>query len=682
MHLYTQQQAVYFKAVPGWNTLDLFLAAGYSVCMQGNDLQKLSALIRYQILSMTTRAGSGHPTSSLSATDLMTALWFGGSYHFDFDHPENSTNDRLIFSKGHASPLYYALFFAAGIVTEKEMEGYRTFDSNLEGHPTPRFKYTEAATGSLGQGLSVGIGMALATRQVILSEAKNPDSMMKAGRDPSSPSTPQDDKQVPTVYVLLGDGEMAEGSVWEAAEIASHYELDNLVAIVDVNRLGQSQETMLGWDIDTYRDRLIAFGWETTVINGHDYQQIANALEEARLQKGRKKPFAIIAKTKKGKGVAVLENKDNWHGKPLPQNLLEEALKELGDVDQSVRGTVEKPVEATSFANDVVELGEAMHVYPIGEAVATRKAYGTALARLGYIHPKIVALDAEVKNSTYAEDFKKAHPDRFFEMYIAEQNMVGCAIGFARRGYIPFVSTFAAFFTRAFDQMRMAALSGAAVRFVGSHVGVSIGEDGPSQMGLEDIAMFRSVHGATILYPSDALSTEKLVEAMVALDGISYLRTSRPTLPVLYGPEEPFPVGGFKVHTSSLAEEKGKKKVLIIAAGVTLHEALTAQLGLAKDDIAATVVDLYSIRPVDGRGLQDLVETEKITQVITVEDHWIDGGIGDVILNVFNGKKNVTVTKLAIVDMPRSGKPAQLLAWAGIDAASIQKTVNGVRMRL
>lgn len=654
--------------------------AGYSFPMADRkNLEDLAKLIRYHILTMTTRAGSGHPTSSLSATDLMTALLFGGYFHFDFEHPEYDGNDRLIFSKGHASPLYYALFLAAGVLTEKDLEGYRTFDSILEGHPTPRFKYTEAATGSLGQGLSMGVGMALAIRAQqsgIRDQEKKKETL-----------TPDNRSLAPRVYVLLGDGEMAEGSVWEAANSAAYYKLDNLVAIVDVNRLGQSQETMFGWDTDQYRDRLIAFGWETTVIDGHDYTQILNAYEEATLQAGRGKPFAVIAKTEKGKGVSFLANKDGWHGKPLPKDQLQAALKELGDVDLSLRGKVEKPEAAVRDQGSGIREKKAdprpltadprpltADPYNLGDSVATRKAYGTALARLGATYGRIVALDAEVKNSTYAEDFKKVFPDRFYEMFIAEQNMVGAAVGFARRGFIPFVSTFAAFLTRGFDQIRMAALSQANVKFAGSHAGVSIGEDGPSQMGLEDLAMFRAVAGSTVLYPSDAVSTEKLVEQMVVHRGIVYLRTSRPATPVLYGNEEEFPVGGSKIHRLPRSPKSPKKKAVIIAAGVTLHEALKAQEVLAKEEIEAIVVDCYSVKPIDAVTLRNL--SKETDAFFVVEDHWYDGGLGDAVLNVFSENATVKIHKLAVKDMPRSGSAAELLSWAGIDAAAIVYAVK------
>jgi transketolase len=499
-------------------------------------LQKLARLIRYYILTMTTKAGSGHPTSSLSSADLMAVL-FANFFRYDFQNPDNPANDRLIFSKGHATPLYYALFAAADAIKAEELETYRQFGSRLEGHATRRFPYAEAATGSLGQGLSIGVGMALALKRLI----------------PKSPRLPRSLRGMPKAFVLLGDGEMAEGNIWEAIEVAAKYKLNNLMAILDVNRLGQSQETMLGHDVITYQKRLEAFGWNTIVIDGHDYGEIVRAFRQTQSSELRAqsegKPFAIIAKTVKGKGVSFLEDKEGWHGKPIPPELLDKALLELGKVDLRIRVKVEKPSILLPRSPRLPKLPRSLkYDYKIGDQVATRKAYGTALARLGEYYPEIIALDGDVKNSTYSEIFKEKFPKRFYEMYIAEQNMVGAAVGFSRMGFIPFVSTFAAFLTRAFDQIRMAAITGANIKFCGSHAGVSIGEDGPSQMGLEDLAMFRAVHDSVVLYPADAVSTEKLVEEMVKHNGISYLRTSRPTTPVIYDNGEEFPIGGCKIH--------------------------------------------------------------------------------------------------------------------------------------
>ena len=625
--------------------------------MDTAQLQKLSNAVRYWSLYMSSKAGSGHPTSSLSAADIMTSF-FATQFTYDFDNPKNPNNDRLIFSKGHASPLYYALFALAGVIKKEELDNYRTFDSILEGHPTPRFPYAEASTGSLGQGLSMGVGFALNGKYL--------------------------DKLPYKTVVLLGDGEMAEGSVWEAMEIASHYKLNNLTGIIDVNRLGQSEQTMLGHDIDIYKRRVESFGWEAMVIDGHNHDEILAAFEK--MGKTGDKPYMIIAKTFKGKGISTLENKDNWHGKPLPMAEFEKVKGELGDIDPNLKIEVSKP-EAAKFkvlslsGTKFKSTAESSKLnYKVGEEIPTRKAYGEALARVGELYPDVVSLDAEVKNSSYAEIFKAKFPERFFEMYIAEQNMAGAAVGFAKRGKVPFVSTFAAFLTRAFDQIRMAALSQAEIKFVGSHAGVSIGEDGPSQMALEDLAMFRAIHGCTVLYPSDAVATDNLIELMAKTPGMMYMRTTRAATPVLYGQGEEFTVGGCKVHGATLESGKWKvesgKKVdaIIVGAGITLHEALKAQKTLAGEGIETVVVDLYSIKPIDEKTLKELAkETDTF---ITVEDHWFDGGLGDAVLNVFANDIKVKVKKLAVTQMPRSGKPAELLAWAGIDSDGIVKTVK------
>ena len=482
-----------------------------------NDLEGLARLIRYYCLVSTTEAGSGHPTSSLSAADLMTGLLFGGTFRFDLNEPLHPNNDRLIFSKGHASPLFYALWTAAGAVTEKELLTLRKFGSPLEGHPTPAFRYTEAATGSLGQGLSIGAGMALNAKYL--------------------------DKLPCRTYVLLGDSEMAEGSVWEAMEIAAYYKLANLVAILDVNRLGQRGETMYGHDLPVYKKRAEAFGWETIVIDGHHLPQVRTAFEQATRSEDR--PVMIIAKTLKGKGVSFIENKNGWHGKALKKDELELALKELGPVNRDLRGRIEAP-QRLKPARKIAAKAAPVY-YEADKLVATRYAYGTALGRLAFQYPDVVVLDGEVSNSTYAEIFKNTHPDRFFEMFVAEQNMVGTALGLSIRGKTPFVSSFAAFLTRAADQVRMSRYSNANIKFCGSHAGVSIGEDGSSQMGLEDIALFRTILGSVVLYPSDAVSTERLVEEMAKHKGICYMRTTRSETPILYRNDEAFRIGGSKV---------------------------------------------------------------------------------------------------------------------------------------
>lgn len=602
-------------------------------------LEKLATLIRYYILAMSTEAGSGHPTSSLSATELMTCLLFGGIFRFDVDHPKCANNDRLIFSKGHASPLFYALWAAAGEVSEKELLTFRKFGSPLEGHPTPVFPYAEAATGSLGQGLSIGVGMALNAKYL--------------------------DKLPYRTYVLLGDSEMAEGSQWESIQIAAHYKLNNLIGILDANRLGQRGETMYGWNLEAYEKRISAFGWKTIVLDGHSISEILAGFEEA--LRATDQPVMLIGKTIKGKGVSFLENRDGWHGKALRQEEYDRALKELGEIDKSVQGEILPPDDLRP-EEELPRKPFKRIDYPRDKPVATRKAYGNALARILPQFPNIVSLDGEVSNSTYAEIFKEAYPDRFFEMYIAEQNMVGAALGLSRRGKIPFVSTFAAFLTRAFDQIRMAQYSDSNIKFVGSHAGVSIGEDGPSQMGLEDIAMFRAILNSVVLYPSDAISTERLVEEAARHDGLVYIRTTRKETPAVYGPEEEFPLGGSKVLRRS-----DKDVVTVIGAGVTLHEALEAYEALQKEGILIRVIDLYSIKPIDEEGLRQAVRETK--SVVTVEDHYPEGGLGEAVKTALAASL-VPIHSLAVKKKPKSGNPRQLLDYEEISQDAIVKKVK------
>jgi transketolase len=602
-------------------------------------LTKIATLIRYYILAATTEAGSGHPTSSLSATELMTALLFGGFFRFDVNRPEHPNNDRLIFSKGHASPLFYALWTAAGKLPGEELiKTYRKFGSPLEGHPTVSFPYTEAATGSLGQGLSIGLGMALNAKYL--------------------------DKLPYLTYVLLGDSEMAEGSQWEAIQLAAHYELDNLVGILDVNRLGQRGETMYGHDLQAYGQRLAAFGWETILVDGHNFAEILPAYQQAALVSG--KPVMIIARTIKGKGVSFLEDKNGWHGKTLNREEYERALPELGAIDLNVRGEIPKPHDQKPLALQPQKAG--LLSYPPDKPVATRTAYGNALKRLYPEFPWIVSLDGEVSNSTMAEIFKKAFPERFFEVYIAEQNMVGMGLGLARRGKIPFVSTFAAFFSRAFDQIRMCQYSDPDLKFVGSHAGVSIGEDGPSQMALEDLAMFRAVLSSVVLYPCDAVSTEKLVEAAARNHGIVYLRTTRKATPIIYGPEEKFVIGGSKVlHRSD------QDRATVITAGITVFEALTAYEELQKEGISLRVIDLYSIKPLD---LATLLDAARVTKIlVTVEDHYPEGGLGEAVLSAL-ASSPYPVHCLAVRRKPKSGKPEELLDYEEISAGAIIRKVK------
>lgn len=608
--------------------------------MELSHLQQLARLIRYWIIRSTSAAGSGHPTSSLSATDLMTGLMFGGTFRFDADNPAHPNNDRLIFSKGHASPLLYALWAAAGTIPEEELMTLRKFGSRLEGHPTMYFPYAEAATGSLGQGLSVGVGMALNAKYL--------------------------DKLPYRTFVLLGDSEMAEGSQWEALQLAVYYRLDNLVGILDANRLGQRGETMYGHDLSAYERRIAAFGWRTVVIDGHDLEQIGAAFLQSASHSGA--PLMIIAKTYKGGGIPIIEDKEGRHGTALNSDEMAQALEELGHVDTSLRGSISLPEDL--LPEVMPEQMSSPVAYPADKPVATRKAYGNALARLAFQYPSIVALDAEVSNSTYADIFKKACPERFFEMYVAEQNMAGAALGLARRGKIPFVSSFAAFLTRAFDQFRMARYSNGNIKICGSHAGVSIGEDGTSQMGLEDIAMFRSILDSVVLYPSDAVSTERLVEEAIRHEGIVYIRTTRKETPVLYGNEEGFEIGGSRVVRKS-----EKDAITIIAAGITLHEAIAACDMLAAEGIHVRVVDLYSVKPIDREMLREVaLETHAI---ITVEDHYPEGGIGEAVRSALFDCP-VPVYSLAVRRMPRSGKPQELLEYEGISRDAIVRKVKDV----
>src|SRR3989344_5201765 len=623
------------------------------------NLAKLSRLVRFWILYMTTKAGSGHATSALSAADIMTYLYFE-KLRFDTGDPANLANDRVIFSKGHASPLLYALWTVAGEIAESDLDNYRQLGSELEGHPTPRFKYVDVATGSLGQGLSVGLGMAIALR------AQCQKSKVKS-------------QNLPKVYVLLGDSEVAEGSVWEAIELASYYKVGNLVGIVDVNRLGQSTETMLGWQVDKYKARIEAFGWDVVSCDGHDLVDIVRAFENLDFDNNR--PKMILAKTIKGRGVSFLEDKEGWHGKALSRDEFESAVKELGEVDKSIRGNIEKPDRKGQRTKDKGQRtkdkgqrtkGILKSNYKLGEMVATRKAYGEAICALGEVNPLIVSLDGETSNSTFSEIFREKFPQRYFEMFIAEQNMVGVSLGLSKLGFVPFVSTFAAFFTRAFDQIRMSAVSGANVKFVGSHAGVSIGQDGPSQMGLEDFAMFRSIFGSVIFCPADGVATRKLVAIAAGNDGIFYIRTNRPATSVIYANDENFKIGGSKVLNSSKSD-----KAAVISCGVTLFEAMKAADELKGENINVRVIDAYSIKPIDETIIRKSA-SEVGGNVIVVEDHYFEGGLGDAVLNVFADEKDVKVFKLAVSKMPMSGGGDDLLSYEGIDAKSIKSCVKRI----
>ena len=601
--------------------------------------RELARQLRIDSIRCSSAAGSGHPTSSLSAADLMAVL-LAGHLRYDFSDPKNPANDHLIFSKGHASPLLYSMFKAAGAIGDDELMTFRRLGSRLEGHPTPILPWVDVATGSLGQGLPIGVGVALAGKRPL-------DAPYR-------------------VWVLVGDSETAEGSIWEAFDHAGHEGLSNLTAIIDVNRLGQRGPTELGWDVDAYAARARAFGVDPIVIDGHDLTEIEDAYVRAR---GAERPTAIVARTVKGKGVSFLEDKEGWHGKTLDPEQERKALAELGESPNRTFA-VAKPERWTP--RPIARSG-AVAFKRYTEPVATRKAYGEALAALGAARGDVVVLDAEVSNSTHAEDFKKTAADRFFEMYIAEQQMVAAAVGMQVVHLVPFASTFAAFFTRAFDFIRMAAISRANIRLSGSHAGVSIGEDGPSQMALEDLAMMRAVHGSTVLYPCDANQTAKLVGAMADRPGISYIRTTREKTPVVYDAGDDFPIGGSKVVRGG----SDKDKVAIVAAGITLHESLKAAETLEAQGVAARVIDLYSVKPIDSDAL---VAAAKATggRFVVVEDHWVEGGIGDAVLAALadRGVRDVRFRHLAVRKMPGSGKPAELLDAAGISTVHIVRAAK------
>jgi transketolase len=601
-------------------------------------LKRIANQLRIHSILATTAAGSGHPTSCCSAADLVAALFFG-HLRYNPKNPHYHNNDRFILSKGHAAPLLYAAWAETGLFPVEELLKLRQMDNDLEGHPTPRLAFADVATGSLGQGLGIGSGMALSARM---------------------------DNLDFRTYVLLGDGEIAEGAVWEAASLAGLHKLNNLVAIVDVNRLGQSEATPFAHDMDVYKDRFEAFGWRTEVIDGHDLDEIVEVLAAVGLGN---QPLAILAKTYKGAGISFIQDKDGWHGKALSSEEAERAVAELKPNSQSGIGQpIAEPTQLPA-PNFAAPAGFPAIAYNKGDMVATREAYGAALARIGGADPRIAALDGDTKNSTYSDKFLRKFPDRFVECFIAEQNMVAVAVGLATRGRVPFASTFAAFLTRAFDQIRVAGISGVNLKLAGSHVGVSIGEDGPSQMGLEDIAMMRAVSGSTVLYPGDAVSAEKLVEKAALTSGLVYLRTSRPKTPVLYGNDEQFPIGGAKVLRQGT-------KATIVAAGVTLAEALKAADTLNAEGASVTVIDAYSVKPLAADIIrQEAAKTNNV--VVTVEDHYAEGGLGDAVAGELSAH-GVRVHKLAVRELPRSGKPEELLARYGIDSQAIIAKVKSL----
>jgi len=613
-------------------------------------LKNVATRLRIDSVKSTSEAGSGHPTSCCSAAELMAALFFA-EMRFDPKDPHNTESDRFVLSKGHAAPILYSAWAEAGAFDRSELLKLRQIGSDLEGHPTPRLPFVDVATGSLGQGICAAVGCALNARRI---------------------------KSPYRTYVLLGDGESAEGSVWEAADVASMDKLDNLCGLTDVNALGQSRATMWQHDMEQFSRRWRAFGWHAIVVDGHDLNQILDALAEARQTTGQ--PTMILARTIKGKGVSFTEGKDGWHGRAFKKGEeLDRALAELeqqfvpvpaGGNDLNLAHHIPKPQSAPRA--EPAPKRVAPPAYKLGDQVATREAYGAAIAKLGEADQRVVALDADVKNSTFSEKFEHALPDRFYENFIAEQVMIGAAMGLAARGAIPFPSTFACFLSRAADFVRMAAISNVNVKLAGSHAGVSIGEDGPSQMALEDLAMCRAQPNCAVLYPSDAVSTERLVAAAAYHPGPAYIRTSRPKTPVIYGNDESFEVGGLKV-----VRESRDDVATVVGAGVTLFEALKAFDRLKASGTFIRVIDLYSLQPIDR---ESLVAAGRATggRIITVEDHYAAGGIGDAVAEAVAGS-GITVTRLAVREIPRSGKPDELLDRFGISAAHIVEAVGSFR---
>jgi transketolase len=604
---------------------------------------ELAQQLRVDSIRASTGAGSGHPTSSMSAAELMAVL-LSKYLRYDFDEPENPANDHLIFSKGHASPLLYSMYKAAGAISDEELLSYREFGSPLEGHPTPAVPWVDVATGSLGQGLPIGVGVALAGKYL--------------------------DKLPYRVWVLCGDSETAEGSMWEAFQHASFYKLDNLIAILDMNRLGQTRETMDGWHGDHYASRAQAFGWHTIQIDGHNPEEIDQAYAEALDQEGV--PTLVIAKTLKGRGVSFLEDKDGLHGKPVKPEDEARALEELSS-ENNLLVEVQKPDSNPGETFTAGVTGDLeLPTWEVGDSEATRNAYGMALKTLGAAREDVVALDGEVSNSTKSEEFADAYPERYFEMFIAEQQMVAAAVGMSVRKRVPFASSFAAFFTRAYDFIRMASISRANLRLCGSHAGVSIGEDGPSQMALEDLAMMRAVHGSAVLHPCDANQTARLVAEMAERRGISFLRTLRPSTAVIYAPDEEFPIGGSKVVRSS-----DEDQVTVVAAGITVHNAIEACEELQEEGIAVRLMDAYSVKPIDAETLREAARATG-GRLVVAEDHWPEGGLGEAVLSALseNGVTDLKFRHLAVSGMPGSGKPEELMDAAGISANHIAKAAR------
>uniref|UniRef100_A0ABI7YVR3 Transketolase n=2 Tax=Felidae TaxID=9681 RepID=A0ABI7YVR3_FELCA len=673
------------------------------------DQQKLQALkdtanrLRISSIQATTAAGSGHPTSCCSAAEIMAVLFFHTMRYKPLD-PRNPHNDRFVLSKGHAAPILYAVWAEAGFLPEEELLNLRKITSDLDGHPVPKQAFTDVATGSLGQGLGAACGMAYTGKY--FDKASSPALAWKSealkleqfscgplqglpaaaagscvpsephslgphswtpGQEREGSPCPVTASSVYRVYCMMGDGELSEGSVWEAMAFASIYKLDNLIAILDINRLGQSDPTPLQHQVDVYQKRCEAFGWHTVIVDGHSVEELCKAFGQAKHQ-----PTAIIAKTFKGRGISGIEDKEAWHGKPLPKNMADQIVQEICSQIQSTKKILVTPPQEDAPLVDITNIRmPSPPSYKVGDKIATRKAYGQALAKLGRVNDRIIALDGDTKNSTFSEIFKKEHPDRFIECYIAEQNMVSVAVGCATRNRtVPFCSAFGAFFTRAFDQIRMAAISESNINFCGSHCGVSIGEDGPSQMALEDLAMFRSIPTATVFYPSDGVSTEKAVELAANTKGICFIRTSRPENAIIYNSNEDFQIKQAKVVLKSKDDQ-----VTVIGAGVTLHEALAAADLLKKEKINIRVLDPFTIKPLDRNLILSSARATK-GRILTVEDHYYEGGIGEAVSSALVGEPGITVSRLAVGEVPRSGKPAELLKMFGIDRDAIAQAVR------
>ncbi len=608
---------------------------------QTRSLEIMANRLRRHSLLSTTEAGSGHPSTCFSCAEIMSTIFFH-FLRYDLSDPKNPANDRFVLSKGHGAPILWAALAEAGAFPTDELLTLRKMGSELEGHPTPRNRFIDVATGSLGQGLSNGVGMALAARMDGIDNR---------------------------IFVLMGDGESAEGSVWEAAALASHYKLGSLTAIVDINRLGQSEPTMYQHHLSVYENRYRALGWRTVTVDGHDVRAVVGALAEAVADDSE--PVAVIACTIKGKGVSFMADKEGWHGKPVTDpEQVKQALEDLGPDEPLPEPLALSKPESKGTRTESSGAAEVpAPEYRIGEQVATRQAYGSGLAKLGRVNSEVVALDGDCKNSTYSIDFLNEHPDRFIECFIAEQNMVGAAAGLAAMGKIPFASTFACFLTRAYDIIRMSAISQVNLKLCGSHAGVSIGEDGPSQMGLEDLAMMRAVAGSTVLYPSDGVSAERLVAEAAATPGIVYIRTSRPKTPVIYPNAESFPVGGCKILRRSTAD-----KATLVGAGVTLHEALKASQVLAEENLMVRVIDLYSVKPIDQETLNEAAR--ETGHIITVEDHYLEGGLGEAVRTAVDGVTPCRWTHLAVRELSRSGGSDELLDYHGLSARRIVEAVR------